>query len=159
MQPRISGRCCLCWRGFQVRKGPHVGRGLQEFDFPSLSYPHSKDLVRSQGAAIRTLPVHAAASQPPQIIFHAVVANLKTAGTGPAKGLGVPAATALVRPFFLSPSFSLRSHHGFMYPTSGISTSSTRTPLPKPTLSSGPDYPESSCILLFSNTHTSIGIL
>jgi hypothetical protein len=62
-------------------------------------------LKGSQSAAIRALPVHSATREPPQVLLHAGVANLKSAGTSPAERLIPTAATALVGPLPGAPSF------------------------------------------------------
>ena len=44
-------------------------------------------LERAEDTTIGTLPVYPAARKPPQILFHAGVADLEATGAGPAKGL------------------------------------------------------------------------
>jgi len=44
-------------------------------------------LIWSQCAAVRALPVHSATGHPPEIFFHAGIADLKSAWAYPAKRL------------------------------------------------------------------------
>ena len=69
-------------------------------------------LIRSQGPAVRALPVHAAAGEPPEILPHAGVADLKATGAGPAKKPLFGATTAPIL-FFLTGSFLLVGHKVF----------------------------------------------
>jgi hypothetical protein len=63
---------------------------------------------RPQGPAIRTLPVDPTTGKSPEVLLHAVVANLKPTETGPAKRLLLVTATAQISLFLLPTFFSER---------------------------------------------------
>ena len=68
-----------------------------------------KQLVRPQGTAVRTLPLHTATCEAPKILFHTGITDLKTAGADPTEGLFFAAAAAVKFPFmasFLHESFA-----------------------------------------------------
>jgi hypothetical protein len=72
-------------------------------------------LKRSQCAAVRALPVHSAAGQPPEILFHAAIAYLKATGASPAERLCLATATASVLPHCASfLDFGFQRHFSFV---------------------------------------------
>ncbi len=74
--------------------------------------PPPSILKRPERPAIRALPADPAAGEPPQIVFHTCIADLKTAGASPAKGLFFATTTALILSFLLLPFLFLG--HGFV---------------------------------------------
>ncbi len=89
---------------------PH--RSIAYIFFPRISNQEAL-LKWTHLSAVRTLPMRPAAGHSPQIFFHAGITDLKSAGTGPAKGLPEATAAALVGRFsFFSSFVSSRYLHG-----------------------------------------------
>jgi len=74
-------------------------------------FPKTLELKRPHGPAIRALPANPAACKAPEVFLHAVVTNLKTTGTGPAKRLLFPAARTYILLFPAFPFLCLFPGH------------------------------------------------
>ena len=92
-----------------------LNKKLRAFACPAIAFkrrrmPLWRILKGSEGSAIRTLPIYATTGKAPEIFFHTIITDLKSAGTCPAEWLVF--ATTTTYKFFLPTNFVFIPGHG-----------------------------------------------